>query len=399
MSWSAGVFTRTYGSNGWVNDKNAGTKILASRHDTNDDDLATGINACLTRDGTAKPAANFLPNVDSTYALGSATYRWTSAYVATSVVWQGGTYATTLNYGTPTANQTVSLPNYTGTLITSAEVQNQAAVALTSVSGTNTIAGTATPTPSAYAAGQAFEFIPAATNTGATTLNVSSLGAKNVYSNGAACVGGEITINVPVRVYYDGTQFNLIGGATAAQGSSWALIQSQTAPGGAGVSSIDFTTGINTTYNHYCFLINGLVPSTSTDDLWLRISTDGGSTWPSGGTDYRHSRLYFDSQPSGVTAPGANIDSKIVLATGMYVTGGTGLDGRVWLSNPGDGTFFKSIRGDLSYFTNPAAAYYSNVLSGGSYLSATTAINGIRFKCSTGNIKSGTIALYGIKKS
>jgi hypothetical protein len=86
---------------------------------------------------------------------------------------------------------------------------------LTGVSGTNTIAGTGSAALSAYAAGQEFRFIPAATNTGATTINItqsgaSALGAKNVFFNGAACAGGELKIGVPAIICYDGTQFNIV---------------------------------------------------------------------------------------------------------------------------------------------------------------------------------------------
>lgn len=91
---------------------------------------------------------------------------------------------------------------------------------LTSVSGTNTIVGTGPVSMTAYAVGQEFAFIPAATNTGATKLNItpsgaSALGEKNIFWNGAACVGGEIRINVPAKVWYDGTQFNLMAQPTA----------------------------------------------------------------------------------------------------------------------------------------------------------------------------------------
>jgi hypothetical protein len=82
---------------------------------------------------------------------------------------------------------------------------------LTAVAGTNTITGTATIPRSAYGVGQTFRFIPANSNTGATTLNVNSLGAKNVFWLGAACVGGEIRQSIPVIVQYDGTQFNIVG--------------------------------------------------------------------------------------------------------------------------------------------------------------------------------------------
>lgn len=91
---------------------------------------------------------------------------------------------------------------------------------LTSVSGTNTVVGTGPVSMTVYATGQRFTFIPAATNTGATTLNItpsggSALGAKNIYWNGAACVGGEIRIGVPCEIFYDGTQFNLIAQPTS----------------------------------------------------------------------------------------------------------------------------------------------------------------------------------------
>ena len=47
----SGVFTRFYGATTWQNDVAAGTFIVANRHDDNDDGLATGINACLTKNG------------------------------------------------------------------------------------------------------------------------------------------------------------------------------------------------------------------------------------------------------------------------------------------------------------------------------------------------------------
>lgn len=96
-------------------------------------------------------------------------------------------------------------------------------VTLTSVSGTNTItatlasAGSVTFGPTSLSAGMKFLLVPANTNTGATTLNITSpsggsaLGAKNVYANGAACVGGELVQSVPAIVEYDGTQFNILG--------------------------------------------------------------------------------------------------------------------------------------------------------------------------------------------
>lgn len=83
-------------------------------------------------------------------------------------------------------------------------------VPLGSVAGTNTITASGAPKVLGYKTGQSFVFVPANANTGATTLNIDSLGAKNIYSGGAALIGGEIAASVPVQVEYDGTQFNLL---------------------------------------------------------------------------------------------------------------------------------------------------------------------------------------------
>lgn len=83
-------------------------------------------------------------------------------------------------------------------------------IALTSVAGTNTITASAAGVTS-YDTGRPFTFVPANTNGGATTLNVNALGAKNVYANGAACVGGELVAGVPYVVVYDGTRFGVTG--------------------------------------------------------------------------------------------------------------------------------------------------------------------------------------------
>lgn len=82
-----------------------------------------------------------------------------------------------------------------------------------SSTGTNTITLAASRTMTAYAQGDLFTFKAGGTNTGATTLNVDSLGAKNVYYQGAALTGGEITNGQIVTVVYDGTQFQLINAA------------------------------------------------------------------------------------------------------------------------------------------------------------------------------------------
>jgi len=50
-AWSGGNFTRVYGATGWATDAAGGVGIESGRHDTQDNDLATGIDSCLNKSG------------------------------------------------------------------------------------------------------------------------------------------------------------------------------------------------------------------------------------------------------------------------------------------------------------------------------------------------------------
>ena len=76
----------------------------------------------------------------------------------------------------------------------------------------------------AYANGQHYQFIPANTNSGASTLNVNGLGAVSIKRwNGSALQAGDITAGYLVDCWYNATQgvFQLMGTyvATGAAGS------------------------------------------------------------------------------------------------------------------------------------------------------------------------------------
>jgi len=73
-------------------------------------------------------------------------------------------------------------------------VQNGAYTKLASVAGTNTITANVSPPTTAYANGQVFSLIPANTNTGATTVNVNGLGAKNLFELIANAPGDDVTL-------------------------------------------------------------------------------------------------------------------------------------------------------------------------------------------------------------
>ncbi len=75
----------------------------------------------------------------------------------------------------------------------------------------NTFVATLVPAITTYNTGLQVNFVAATGNTGASTLNVNGLGAKNIKRNGnTALVSSEITAGLLVQAEYDGTSFQPI---------------------------------------------------------------------------------------------------------------------------------------------------------------------------------------------
>ena len=71
MSWNgSGVFSRLYS---WVADSGSGINIVPSRMDADTNDIVSGLNNCLTRDGQGKPSADLSMNGFKLTALAAAT--------------------------------------------------------------------------------------------------------------------------------------------------------------------------------------------------------------------------------------------------------------------------------------------------------------------------------------
>lgn len=178
MAWSGGTYTKGNNSTGgWTGDAAAGIGIEAGRHDTQDNDFATGINQCLNKDGSNAATGNLNIGSFRLTAVAAATARTDAAQAAQvqdgDYVWLGTTA------GTATA-QTAS----------------------------------ATPAITAYKAGQKFRMKIGSGlgSTGAAvtahTLNVNSVGAKNLKEmDGANPTIGTWVAGAILECIYDGTNF------------------------------------------------------------------------------------------------------------------------------------------------------------------------------------------------
>ena len=183
MAWDGnGAFSRTNGVNSgsttWQDDRDAGTKIRADRHDTHDQDLSAGINACLAKNGEN---------------------------AATGDLDLGGNKMTNAASGTVASD-----------LATVAQAQSGALVYAADTGAADAYAIAPSPAITAYAAGQVFRFFPANANTGASTLAVSGLATKAIIDmDGGALSGGELVTTGPAEVVYNGTAFVLANSAAA----------------------------------------------------------------------------------------------------------------------------------------------------------------------------------------
>lgn len=170
------------------------------------------------------------------------------------------------------------------------------------------------------------------------------------------------------------------------------LIQTQDA---ANSASIDFTAGLTSTYNFYVVQINNLIPATNSTDLWLRVSQS--ATFLSGASDYIYSRYGFESGPSDANFSSGG-DTKINLANALSNNATQPLSLELRIVNPANATAVKPCFWQAAWVVATTAQSHGTVGSGLLQLNG-LAIDGIRFLMSSGNITSGTFALYGVKKS
>jgi hypothetical protein len=165
-------------------------------------------------------------------------------------------------------------------------------------------------------------------------------------------------------------------------------------------AALDFTTLIDSTYDEYVFELVNIVPATNGALLWVRTSADAGSNWDSASGDY-----FYKGQElvTGIGTPN-DVDSSStatkLLFQGSNGIGNTaawgGLNGTIRLFNPASATHWKQIAALVAWHLN-AVAVACGVISGSR--ASATAVNGVRFLMSTGNIASGSIRMYGVRKA
>jgi hypothetical protein len=180
MGWAGGTYTKGNNSTGgWTGDASLGIGIEAGRHDTQDNDFATGINQCLNKDGSNAATADLpmggFKHTNVANATGRTNYAAVGQVQDGDFIWLGTTA------GTATA-----------------------------------MTASATPAITAYKAGQKFKMITASGSTGSTatahTLAINGLASpKNIVNNEDSTnpTLGTWVSGALIELIYDGTNFRI----------------------------------------------------------------------------------------------------------------------------------------------------------------------------------------------
>ena len=163
-------------------------------------------------------------------------------------------------------------------------------------------------------------------------------------------------------------------------------------------ATYDFTAFTAASYEHYVFYLQNLIPATDDVHLWCRTSTDGGSSYDAGASDYtwggqnqRHEEdLDLSDSRFSITGDDTSIYSTVG-STGVE----SGISGVVTLFAP-HATAYTHMKAEVIAVS--AAPYFGFGIMGGIRLSAAD-VDGFRILFESGNIESGTITAYGLANS
>jgi hypothetical protein len=157
---------------------------------------------------------------------------------------------------------------------------------------------------------------------------------------------------------------------------------------------IDFTN-LNLTLYNYRVVLENLVVSGDTSAIWLRTSTDNGSAFDSGGTDYGNGYV-LGSAALGAAAGGAQGAEIIISGTNvMRNAAGRGAVAEIFITkaNASSRPMFKAT------FTAESTSNEPFVALTGGWRSSNDAINAIRLLPSAGTFSTGNVRLYRESKS
>ena len=183
---------------------------------------------------------------------------------------------------------------------------------------------------------------------------------------------------------------------SALKGNGPILISTSTVS--SAVSSVEFTSGLTSTYDKYMFVFVNMHPGADGKDFLCNFSTNGGTSY---GLTKTTSAFVAEQTEGGSSASvvywgGGDLAQS---TNPVALSGATGSDndqcvsGCLHLYAPSSTTYAKQF----NFTTNNAShSDYTRHLFGSGYINTTSAVNAVKFTFQETNIDDGTIKMYGI---
>lgn len=311
--------------------------------------------------------------------------------------------STTLSFNLTSLSATVAASNAAASAAAALASANAAAAsaviaasyasALTSTSTTSLAIGTGakvftTQADKGYAAGQFFSAISAANSANYMHGTVTSYSGTTLTTN-VTDVGGSGTL-ADWNLSVSGSQ-----GSTGAAGAPGALVYLSTVTASSSATA-DVETTFGSTYDTYMIIGTTILPATDAADLQCRLKIGG--SYQTGSNYEYHTNI---SSAGGATYAGAASTGHtfIKMADATSNTAAGGVNFVMWIQNPTSTTTRKHIDWTGSAESGGGGTSIKTANGMGHWNAATTALTGVRFFMSSGNIASGTFRLYGIAKT
>ena len=180
-------------------------------------------------------------------------------------------------------------------------------------------------------------------------------------------------------------------------GGALTLLQTQTASSSA---TIDFTSGIDSTYKEYIFKFLNIHPATDNAELQFQADTGTNTNYNQTITSSAFNAYHYENDGAYDLTYNTNKDlaqsSNFQRIGTLNSENDDSCNGILHIFQPSDTTFVKHFLCVMNSSAVTPATYNDFV---GGYFNTTTPLTRFQFKMSTGNIDSGTIKLYGIKGS
>ena len=197
-----------------------------------------------------------------------------------------------------------------------------------------------------------------------------------------------------INVCNDRSMASITSLPSGVSGSSLVLISTVTA---SSSSTVEFTSGIDSTYKEYQFHYTDIHAQTD-NKSFLVLFRDGSSAFDATITSTGFEA--YHNAADDATGLAYNTGFDVAQGTGgqeLFEDQGNDNDqcgcGILQLFNPSSTTFVKHF---ISRSRNTQHANYTSDGFVAGYCNVTAAIDGVQFKFSSGNIDAGTIKMYGV---